>query len=141
MQGPRRDNVEPFPPPRPERSISGLLSDLARDSSRLLRQEVDLAKAELAEKVGAVGAGGALLAAGALIALAGFLVLLAAAVLGLSMVLEPWLAALVVGVAVLLVGAILALVGRSRLRAAALVPRRTLRTLEDNAQWAKERVR
>jgi len=43
MQAPRRDNVEPFPTAKPDRSMAGLFSDLARDFSRLLRQEIDLA--------------------------------------------------------------------------------------------------
>ena len=139
MQAPRRDNVEPFP--KPDRSIAGLFSDVARDFSRLFRQEIDLAKAELGEKVGALGAGGAMLAGGALIAWAGFLVLLAAGVLGLSKVVEPWLAALVVGGAVLVIGAVIALVGKSRFRADNLVPRRTLRSIKDDAEWVKERAR
>ena len=140
MQAPRRENVEPFPGPKPDRSIPGLFSDLARDVSRLFRQEIDLAKAELAEKAGALGAGGAMLAAGGLIAWAGFLVLLAAAVFGLSKVVEPWLAALIVGGVVLVIGVVVMLIGKSRFKTDDLVPRRTLRSIKDDAQWAKERV-
>jgi hypothetical protein len=138
MQNLRRDNVEPFP--KQERSLAGLFSDLARDFSRLFRQEIDLAKAEMREKVGALGSGIGLLAAGGLIAWSGLLVLLAAGVLWLSKLIEPWLAALAVGGAVLVIGGILLLIGRRRLRSD-LVPRRTLRTIKDDAEWAKEQVR
>jgi hypothetical protein len=141
MQAPRRDNVEPFPQPKPERSIAGLFSDLARDFSRLFRQEIDLAKAELAEKASALGTGVAMVVAGGLVAWAGFLFLLAAGVIGLSEVVEPWLAALIVGGGVLILGIVLALVGKSRFKADNLVPRRTLRTLKDDTEWAKEQVR
>jgi len=81
-----------------------------------------------------------MLAAGGLVAWAGFLVLLAAAVLGLSKVVEPWLAALIVGVVVLVIGVVVMLVGKNRFKSDNLVPRRTLRSIKDDAQWAKEQV-
>jgi hypothetical protein len=56
-------------------------------------------------------------------------------------VVEPWLAALIVGAAVVVVGGILALIGKRRFKADNLVPRRTLRTIKDDADWAKEQVR
>jgi uncharacterized membrane protein len=137
----RREVIEPFPGPKAERSIGSLFSDLARETSLLFRQEVALAKAEASEKVGRLGIGAGLAAAGALIAYAGLLVLLAAAVLGLSKVLEPWLAALIIGAAVLIVGGALAWIGKNRFTADNLVPRRTIRSLQDDAEWAKEQVR
>jgi hypothetical protein len=141
MQNLRRDNVEPFPKPRQERSLAELFSDLARDFSRLFRHEIELAKAEATQKVGALGIGVGMVAAGGLIAWAGFLVLLAAAVLGLSKVIEPWLAAVIVGVVVLVIGGILLFVGKNRLNSDNLVPRRTIRSIKDDAEWAKEQAR
>jgi Putative Actinobacterial Holin-X, holin superfamily III len=142
MQTARRDDVvEPFPAPKQDRSIASLFSDLARDFSRLFRQEIDLAKAEIGQKFGALGSGIGMVAAGGLIAWAGFLVLLAAAVIGLSEVVEPWQAAAIVGVAVLVLGGILVFVGKRRFRTDNLMPRRTIRTIKDDAEWAKEQVR
>jgi peptidoglycan/LPS O-acetylase OafA/YrhL len=127
--------------PRRERSIAGLFGDLARESTRLLRQEIALAKSEMLAKLAKIGRGAAELIAGALILYAGFLLLLAAAVLGLSQVVPPWAAALIVGGVVLLVGLGLALKGRRDMTAEKLVPGRTLRTLREDADWAREQMR
>jgi hypothetical protein len=132
--------TEPFPEPG-EAGIGALFSDLVRDVSLLLRQEIALAKAEVTRGVGTLGLGAALVAAGALVAFAGLIILLLAAVYALSLVLEPWLAALVVGGIVLVLGAGLAVFGKSKLGADAVVPRRTLRTLKDDAAWMKEQAR
>jgi hypothetical protein len=139
MAEPRRDNVEPFPPR--ERSLASIFSDLARDTSLLIRQEIALAKAEIAEGMGNLGLGVGMVAAGALVAFVGVIFLCLAAVYGLSKVVEPWLAALIVGVVVLALGAALAFIGKGKLSSDNLVPRRTLRTLKDDAEWAKEQVR
>jgi hypothetical protein len=124
-------------PPRSERPVGTLFADLAHAAGRLMRQEIALAKAEAAEGIGQVGSGAALLIAGGFIAYAGFLALLAAAILGLDHVLQPWLSALVVGGVVVLVGLGLLLKGRRDVRPAHLVPERTLKTLRDDAQWAR----
>jgi len=128
-------------PPRADRSMSGLLSALAREISRLFRQEIALARAELAEKLGRLGTGAAEMIAGGFILYGGFLVLLAAAVLGLAQVLPPWLAAIVVGVVTVLVGAGVLLKGRRDVESRRLVPDRTIRTLRDDAEWAREQMR
>jgi xanthine/uracil permease len=74
--------------------------------------------------------GVASVASGGAVLYAGFLVLLAAAVLGLSRWLEPWLAALIVGGAVLLVGVVMVLAGRRKLDLADLKPDRTMQSLK-----------
>lgn len=132
---------EPLVAPVRDRGIGALFGDLSREVSRLFRLEIALAKAELADRVGQIGMGAAMLVAGAIVLFAGFLVLLAAAVLGLATVLQPWLAALAVGTAVALVGLALALKGRHDLATRNLVPRRTLRTLREDAEWAREQMR
>jgi hypothetical protein len=125
---------------RSGRPVSALLSDLAGETSTLVRQEIALFKAELSEKLTRMGVGtGALVAAG-VIAFSGWLALLAAAILGLSHVLAPWLSALVVGVVVIALGAGLALFGKSRLKADALVPRRTLNSLREDEAWIRDQV-
>ena len=135
----RRDNVEPFPVR--ERSLGALFSDLARDTSLLIRQEIALAKAEITSGVSNLGMGIGMLMAGALVAFVGFIFLCLAGVYGLSKVVEPWLAALIVGGVVLALGAILVFVGKGKLSSDNLVPRRTIRTLKDDTEWAKEQVR
>ena len=115
-----------------DRSVVGLLSDLANETALLIRQEVALFKAELLEKLGRLGRGLGALAAGGLVAFSGWLMLLAAAVLGLSTVVAPWLAALIVGLVVLALGAALLFFGKRRLDAEALVLRRTLNSLRED---------
>ncbi|MDR6773852.1 phage holin family protein [Azospirillum sp. BE72] len=126
--------------PRQDRPLAGLFADLARESANLARSEIALAKAELTDKATKAAGGVAFIAVGGLVAFAGVLVLLAAAVLGLSNVLAPWLSALIVGVVVLAVGGILAYVGKNRLSPANLRPRRTMNTLEEDKRWAKSQL-
>lgn len=136
-----RDDAAAMPPPRAERTVAGLFGDLARESSRLFRQEIALAKTELFGKLGQFGTGAAEMVAGGLILYAGFLALLAAAVLGLAHVVELWLAALIVGVVVVIIGGAVMFKGRRDVEPSNLKPDRTLRTLRDDAAWAREQMR
>ena len=129
------------PPPKTERSIAALLSDLASESALLIRQELALLKAELHEKFSRVGQGASALTAGGLIAFSGWLVLLAAAVLGLATVLPGWLAALIVALVVLAIAGALVFIGKSRFDADSLMPRRTMRSLREDEEWLRERLR
>jgi len=122
------------------RPVAALLSDLAGETSTLVRQEIALFKAELSGKLTRIGVGTGALAVGGVIAFSGWLALLAAAILGLSHVLAPWLSALIIGVVVIALGAGLALFGKSRLKADALLPRRTLNSLREDGAWIRDQV-
>jgi len=124
-----------------ERSFAALLADVAAEAGLLLRQEMALLKAELAEKRGMLGRGAVLLVLGAFIAFGGFLALLAAAAAGLAEAMPMWAAALVVGFAALCIGGVLAYLGRRRLAARDLVPRRTLNSLREDEAWMREQFR
>jgi hypothetical protein len=79
--------------------------------------------------------------ASGLVALYGVGCLLACAILGLSRVLEPWLAALIVGAALLAVSAVAALAGRARLkRAAPLVPAQAADSVKADVNEIRERA-
>jgi hypothetical protein len=137
-----RDGPEVIEPRvKAERSLTALLSDVAGETVELVRQELALFKAELQEKLGRAGVGAALVGAGALIAYSGLLFLLLAAVFALALVLPAWAAALIVGVLVLGAGGALALVGKRRMRADAMAPERTMRSLREDGAWIKERFR
>ena len=135
-----QDDNDTMPPPRSERSMAGLFGDLARESSRLLRLEVALARAELQAKLGQLGTGAVEIAVGGSIAYAGFLALLVAAGLGLAHVMRPWLAAFAVGAVTVIVGAIVAFIGKRKVGSGALVPERTLRSLRKDAAWARRQM-
>jgi hypothetical protein len=130
---------------RDDRPLGRLLTDLSDETRALLRGEVDLAKAEMSEKISQVGMAVAALAAGGLVLFAGFLVLLDSAVFGLGKVLEPYglpaLAALIVAIGTMIVGLIILLMGRSALKAENLAPRRTTESLRRDREFVKEQVR
>lgn len=126
--------------PRSDRSLTGLLSELARETTTLVRKEIELAKTELSEKVGEATSGVAFLAVGGVIAFAGFLFVLLAATFALSQVLSPWLAAFIVGVVVLAIGLGLLWSGRSKLRAENLQPQRTMESLREDRRWARAQM-
>lgn len=134
------DRIFEARPPKAERPITALLSDLVDETRLLMRQEAALFRAEMAEAVSRAGRGAAAIAVGGIFALGGFLALLAAAALGLAIVLPPGLAAFVIGIIALAIAAILALVGKRWLAADALKPRRTMRSLREDRIWLKEQV-
>lgn len=126
---------------REERSIGELFSDLSAGTSTLVRKEVQLAKAELTQKVSTAGKNVGLLAAGGAVAYAGFLTLLAAVVLGLSEFMPGWLAALLVGVIVAGVGYLVLQKGLETLKKMDPKPTRTVTTLEEDKEWLKQQLR
>lgn len=81
-------------------TVVGLLRRLMDDVSKLFRQELALATAEIMQSLTRILTGTASVAVGGAVLFASFLVLLASAILGLSNVVEPWLAALIIGVIV-----------------------------------------
>ena len=124
-----------------ERSIGEVAGQLTRDLSLLVRQELELAKAEMREKgrialpgLGMIGGAGvaALCAAGALTA---FIVLV------LELFLDAWLAALLTGALLAAVAAALAILGKERVEEAGPpVPEQAIDNVKEDAQWVKERA-
>lgn len=126
-------------------SLGALLSALWRDTSDLVTQQADLAKAEASEKVKQLGVGvGAIAASGAVI-LAGFIILLLSAVNALAPYLDPehtaWLAPLIIGGVVVAVGFIMFVAGRNAMKAQYLKPSRTIETMRRNTEMVKEHAK
>jgi fatty acid desaturase len=125
-----------------ERSIGELFGDLARETSMLVRQEVQLATTEMTQKATAVGKDIGFLAVGGAIAYAGLLALIATLIIILATIGLPWwLAALIVGVIVAGVGYALVQKGLTALKHESLAPQQTIQTLNEDRQWAKEQMR
>lgn len=125
-----------------DRSLGELFGDLARDTSTLVRKEVQLAKTEMTETAKEVGKDVGFLAVGGLIAYAGLLALIATLIIILGTIgLHWWLAALIVTVVVLAIGGILVQQGLKRLKQTNMVPQQTMETIQEDQQWAKEQVR
>jgi uncharacterized membrane protein YqjE len=126
---------------RDERSLGELFATLAQETSTLVRQEVQLAKAELTESASEAGRGIAFLLLGGAVVYAGFLAILAAIILALwNAGMDGWLAALVVGVVVAAIGAVMVMRARSSLDPSRLAPRKTVASLKEDTQWAKEQL-
>jgi len=126
---------------RDERSLGQLVGDLSRQIGTLVRQEIDLARTEMTTRVGAVGRDAALAGVGGALLYAGLLgVMAAAALLLIEVGWSPWLSALVVALLVGAIGGALVARGRAGLANADLAPKRTVDTLKEDADWAKERV-
>ena len=126
----------------PDRTFGELFGDLSRQTGLLLRQEVELAKAEISEKVSRAGKDFGAMAIGGAVVYAGALAIVAAVALMLiGLGVSPWLALLLVGIGAAFAGYLVIKRGRSDLNRADLAPRRTAQTLKDNVEWAKEQVR
>jgi MFS family permease len=121
-----------------DRSLPELVKQLADQTSTLVRQEVDLAKAEVSQKGQQLGKGAGLLGAAAVIGLLAAGALTAFLIMLLDGALPNWLSALIVAVVFGAIAAILALQGRNRIRAAGPpVPEQTVETVKEDVEWAK----
>ncbi len=130
-----------MPETRDDRSLGDLFAELTHETSTLVRQEVELARVELSQKVSRVGRDAASLAVGGALAYAGLLAIVAAVILGLGEAGLPWwLSALLVGVVIGGIGYLLVDRARSAIKEADLAPRRTAETLKENREWAKEQL-
>jgi drug/metabolite transporter (DMT)-like permease len=119
-----------------ERSLGELFSELSRETSVLVRKEVELATTEMTAKVRTASTHVAIVATGGALAHAAILVLLAACVVGLTQLgVSPWLAALIVAVVVGAIGYVLIHKGVSALRATRVVPTHTVQSLKEEAKW------
>jgi hypothetical protein len=124
-----------------ERSLGDLVTELARETNTLVAKEVQLAKVELSQKAAHVGKSAGVIGAGAVLAHVGLTLVAAALAVALGAVLPLWLSALLVGGALLAAGGVMAKGGLTSLRHVDPVPRQTVETLKQDAQWAKEQVR
>jgi hypothetical protein len=121
-----------------ERPVGDLVKQLAGQTSTLVRQEIDLAKAEMSEKASVAGKGAGLLGGAAVVGLLAAGALTACLILALDEVVPDWLAALIVALVMGAVAAVLALQGRNRIRAATPpVPEQTVETVKEDVEWAK----
>jgi hypothetical protein len=135
------------PQAKREFSLGTLFSDLTREFSTLVRQETQLIKAEVSEKVSDAKTGAGEMAAGGAVLLVGFLILMLAAVAGLDQLLGatgvdyPWLSPLIIGLLVSIAGIVLMLWGRHNLSAGTLVPRRSEESLRRDTEVLKEQFK
>jgi uncharacterized membrane protein YqjE len=101
------------PSPDPHDASTGQLAgQLSEQVTRLVRDEVRLAQAEVTGKAKRLGIGAGLFGGAGLVALYGLAALITAAILALALVLPAWLAALIVAVVLFVIAGVLALIGK-----------------------------
>jgi hypothetical protein len=128
------------------RSMTGLIGDVVRDVSDLVRQEIALAKAEASEKLTKMQVALAAIAIGGAVAFAGFIKLLDAAVFALGNVMGemvtrfPALPALIVGGVVVIIGIIMIKMGADRFTASSLRLSRTMQSVHRDQAVVKEHI-
>jgi len=127
---------------RSEASVAELIKQLSEQSSRLARQEVELAKAELAIKGKRAGVGAGMFGGAGVFGFYALGALTAAAVLALATAVTAWLAALIVTVVLAVIAGILALGGKREVaQATPPVPEQAAESVKEDVQWAKTRAR
>jgi hypothetical protein len=136
--------ADPNGGPRPlaEQSTAELVQRASEQLSRLVREELQLAKAELARKGRNAGIGVGLFGGAGVFTVYGTAALVAAAILGLAEVLAGWLAALIVGAALVAVAGLMALFGRGQVkRAVPPVPEDAVRSVRADIDAVATAVR
>jgi hypothetical protein len=133
-----------------DRSLGELFTELANETSQLVRQEVALAQAEITQKATRVGTQIGYLVVGGAIGYAALLVILAAVTIGLaqlvsyisgwSIVASLWIAAAVVGVVVGIVAYSLITSALAKLKETSLTPEKTIESVKEDAQWLKNQM-
>lgn len=133
-----------------ERSLGDLFSELAGETSTLIRQEISLAQVEITQKATKAGKEIAFLVVGGAVGYAALLVVLAALVVGVTQLISSitgwqiitsaWIAAIVVGVIVATVAYFLITGALSALKNIDPAPRQTIETVKEDAQWLKDQV-
>lgn len=119
-------------------TLGSLVNDLTTQLPALIRSEIRLAQAEVAQKGKAAGIGLGMFSAAGLLAFFGLATLVATAVIALSLVLDAWLAALVVAVVLLAVAGAVALVGRNKLsEAGPAKPERAIEGVKEDIATVK----
>ncbi len=123
-----------------ERSLGDLFSDLASETSNLVKQEVALAQTEITQKAVKVGKNVGYLVVGGTVAYAAVLCFVAAAVIGLGHLVGYAIAALIVGVVITVAAVVLILSAVSALKKVNITPTQTVETIKEDAQWLKDQM-
>ena len=125
--------------PASDASLAELVRRLGDELSTLVRDEIRLAQAELAQKGKQAGVGAGMFGGAGMLAFYGVGAIIAALTLGLSLALEPWLAAIIVGVVLFAVAGILGLVGKRKMQEAfPAVPQEAVQNVKDDIAVMKE---
>ena len=122
-------------------STGELLKRFSEDATSLIRQELELAMAELTEKGKKAGKGAGMFGGAGLFGVSAFAALTASLILVLAGAMDAWLAALIVAIAYGAVAGVLALQGKQKVEEAGPPqPEQTGETVKEDVEWAKRQV-
>ena len=125
-----------------DRPVAELVRQLSDQTTTLVRQEIELAKAEMTAKGKQVGMGAGAFGGAALFGLYAVGAITACLILALSTAIAGWLAALIVGVVYAAIAGVLALIGKKKTQAGAPpVPERAISSTKEDVEWAKTRAK
>jgi uncharacterized membrane protein YqjE len=125
-----------------DRSTAELFKRLSDETTTLVKQEVELAKAELQEKGKRAGVGAGMFGGAGLFGVAAFAALTACVIAALDLAMALWLAALIVAVVYAAVAGVLALTGKKKVKEATPpVPEQARESVKEDVEWAKTRAR
>jgi uncharacterized membrane protein YqjE len=136
----------PPPPPRDQRvtesfnGIGATLGGLLKDLQEMVRGEIALARAEIREDASGISRGVMALATAAFLGLTGFIFLMLGATYLLNIWMRMWIAAAIVGGVLVLLAAIVGISGKNQLRATNLKPDRTIASVKESTEWAKQQI-
>jgi MFS family permease len=124
-----------------EASLAELIKQLSEQSSRLARQEVELAKAELAVKGKRAGIGAGMFGGAGMLGFYAVGALVATAILALATAITAWLSALIIAVVLAAIAGVLALQGKTKVQQATPpVPEQATESVKEDVQWAKTKA-
>ena len=124
-----------------ERPIGELLKQLSQETTTLVKQELDLAKAEVAQKGQQAGKGAGMFGGAGIVGFLALAALTAAFILLLDGAVPNWAAALIVAAVYAAVAGVLALQGRNKLKEATPpIPEQAVDSIKEDVQWAKTRT-
>jgi putative superfamily III holin-X len=119
-------------------SASELVKQLSEQTSRLVQQEMELAKAELSEKGKQAGIGAGLFGGAGVFGLYALGSLTAAAIAALGLAMDTWLAALIVAVIWAAVAGVMAMLGKTRMqKGTPPIPEQSVESVKEDVQWTK----
>lgn len=125
-----------------QRPTGELLKELSDQTTTLVRQEIDLAKAELSEKGKTAGIGAGMFGGAGLMGVLALAALTTAIIVALDQAMALWLAALIVAIVYAAIAGVLALRGKTQIKKAVPpVPEQTQESVKEDVQWAKTRAK
>jgi uncharacterized membrane protein YqjE len=122
-------------------STADLVKQLSEQTTTLVRKEIELARAELAEKGKVAGAGAGMLGGAAVVGLLALGTLTAFILALLNEAMDLWVAALIVTVVYGAIAAVLAMAGRNRVKQGVPPAEQTVETVKEDVQWAKSQAK